>query len=45
VGRTTVQNAVRQARRIGLVTVQQRRRRGLPSLTNIIRIISAEWLT
>jgi len=29
----------------GLVTVQERRRRGQPSLTNIVRVISAEWRT
>jgi hypothetical protein len=45
VGQTTVQNAIRRARRFGLVTVLQRRRRALPSLTNIIRIVYAEWLT
>jgi hypothetical protein len=41
--RTTVQNAIREARQ-GLVTVQERRRRGQRSLTNIIRITSPEWL-
>jgi hypothetical protein len=41
--RTTVVNALRAARRLGLVTVQERRRRGLPSLTNVVRIVSREW--
>lgn len=41
--RTVVQNALREARRLGLITVAERRRRGLPSLTNIVNIIAAEW--
>src|SRR4030088_2509157 len=32
---------MREARTLGLVTVQERRRRGQPSLTNIVRVISA----
>ena len=40
----TAQNALRQARRLGLVTVQERRRRGMASLTNVVRVISREWL-
>ena len=43
VSRTTVQNSLRQARRLGLLEVKERRRRGLPSLTNVIRVISKEW--
>jgi hypothetical protein len=47
VHRTTVQNALRQAQgregRPGIITVQERRRRGQRSLTNIIRIVSREW--
>jgi hypothetical protein len=44
--RTTVQNALRQARRLGLVTVEERRPPGRrKSLTNIVRIVSEEWLT
>jgi hypothetical protein len=47
VHRTTVQNALRQAKAAGLISVEYRepergRRR---SLTNIIRIVSKEWLT
>ena len=41
--RTTAQNAIRQARALHLITVQERRRRGQASLTNIITIISPEW--
>jgi len=48
VHRTTVQNALREAQgregRPGIITVQERRRRGQRSLTNIIRIVSCEWL-
>ena len=43
VGRTTVQNAIRVATRLGLVSVQERRQPGARSLSNIIRIVSAEW--
>jgi hypothetical protein len=42
--RTTVKNALREARRLNLVTVQERRRRGQKSLTNLVRIISPEWM-
>ena len=38
--RTTVQNALREARRLGLVTVQERRWRGQPSATNLVRVVS-----
>jgi hypothetical protein len=42
--RTTVQNALRQARR--LITVEERRPTGRrKSLTNIVRIVSPEWMT
>jgi hypothetical protein len=48
VHRTTVQNALREAQgreeRPGIITVQERRRRGQRSLTNIIRVVSREWL-
>jgi hypothetical protein len=42
--RTTCQNALREARRLGLITLQERRRRGQPSRTNLVRVVSAEWL-
>lgn len=41
--KTVVQNALRQARRLGLVDLRERRRRGQRSLTNVVRIVSAEW--
>jgi hypothetical protein len=43
VSRTSVQNSLRQARCLGLLEVKERRRRGLPSLTNVIKVISKEW--
>ena len=42
--RTTVKNALRQARLLGLILVKERRVPGLPSLTNIVSIISKEWI-
>jgi hypothetical protein len=42
-GRTTAQNAIREAARLGLVTVQERRREGRKNDTNVIRIVSREW--
>jgi hypothetical protein len=44
VGRTTVQNALHEARRLGHIHITERRRRGAKNLTNIIRVISAECL-
>jgi hypothetical protein len=41
--RTSVQNALRQARGLGLILVKERRIPGQKSLTNVIRIISPEW--
>jgi hypothetical protein len=41
--RSTVRNALREARRLGLITLQERRRIGQPSLTNVVRIASSEW--
>lgn len=41
--RTTAQNAIRQAAREGLLTVQERRREGRRNAPNIVRIISREW--
>lgn len=46
VKRTTGQNAQRRARQLGLITVEQRRPPGRrKNLTNIIRIVSPEWMT
>jgi hypothetical protein len=43
--RTTAKNAIRLGRLLGLLQVTERRRRGQNSETNLIHIISAEWLT
>ena len=43
VSETTVRNAVREAVRLGLVTVEERRVTGWRNDTNVIRIVSAEW--
>ena len=42
--RSTVKNAMRQARLLGLILVKERRIPGRKSLTNIISIVSKEWL-
>lgn len=44
VSASTVRNAVREARRLGLVTVEERRQHCAPNLANVVRIVSAEWL-
>ena len=44
VGRTTVQNFQHEARRLGLINVRHRPQRGAKSLTNVITIVSVEWL-
>lgn len=41
--RSTVQNALRQAISLGLISVKERRRAGLKSLTNLISITCKEW--
>jgi len=41
--RSTVKRALRQAITLGLITLQERRRAGRKSLTNVIKVISAEW--
>jgi hypothetical protein len=43
VRRTTVQNAMHEARRLCHFHITERPRRGEKSLTNLITIISAEW--
>ena len=43
VAETTVRNAIREARRLGLVTVEERRVTGFRNLPNIVRIVSPEW--
>jgi hypothetical protein len=43
VGQTTARNAIREARRLGLVAITERRRWRAPNLPNVISIISADW--
>lgn len=43
--RRLAQNAIREAARQGLLTVQERRREGRRNDYNVVRIVSAEWLT
>jgi hypothetical protein len=40
---TTARNGLRLAARRGLVTIEERRRAGLPNLPNIVRIVCPEW--
>ena len=44
VSRTTAQNAMREARRWGHITVEHRPVAGRKNLTNIVWIVSPEWL-
>src|SRR5215208_1296379 len=41
--RRMVQNALREAAQLGLVTVEARRREGRRNLPNVVRIVSKEW--
>src|SRR5918994_4918546 len=43
--RRMVQNAIRQAAALGLLTVQERRREGQKNLPNVLRVVSREWLS
>src|SRR5215207_9922819 len=43
--RRMVQNAIREAARLGLLTIEERRRDGRRNLPNVIRIVSKEWTT
>lgn len=45
VSETTVRNAVREAVRLGLVTVEERRLTGWRNDTNVVRLVSAEWIS
>src|SRR4051794_33770168 len=40
-----VQNAIREAARLGLLSIEERRRDGRRNLPNVIRIISKEWMS
>jgi len=42
--RTSVQNALRQARRQGLILVKERRIPGRKSFTNLVTVVSKDWL-
>ena len=42
--RRTVQNALRHAERLGLISIVERRREGARNLPNIVRVVSREWL-
>ncbi|MCJ2101234.1 helix-turn-helix domain-containing protein, partial [Methylobacterium sp. E-046] len=42
--RSTVKNAIREARQLGLLTVEERQITGFRNDTNVLRIISQEWL-
>jgi hypothetical protein len=41
--RSMVKNAIRTAARLGLLTVEERRREGHRNLPNVVRIVSKEW--
>ena len=43
--RSLVKNAIRTAARLGLATVEERRREGRRNLPNVVWIVSREWLT
>jgi hypothetical protein len=42
--RSTVKNAIREAARLGLLTVEERQITGFRNDTNVIRIVALEWL-
>ena len=41
---STARNAIRQAARTGLLTIEERRRDGRKNDSNLVRIVSREWL-
>ena len=41
--RSLVKNALRTAARLGLLTVEERRRAGRRNLPNVVRVVSREW--
>src|SRR3954468_6660699 len=43
--RRMVQNAIREAARLGPLTIEERRGDGRRNLPNVVRIISKEWMT
>jgi DNA-binding transcriptional MocR family regulator len=44
IGRTTVQNAMHEARRLGHVEITERPQRGAKNLPNLVKITSRDWL-
>jgi len=44
VGITTARNAIREAAGHGYLTIEERRRDKRPNLSNVVRIVSREWL-
>ena len=45
VSRSLAQATLRRAERVGLVAIQERRRRGQKNLPNVVKVISREWRT
>lgn len=45
VSRSTVKNALRQAKQHGLIRVTERPRKGMKNDTNVVEIVSGEWST
>src|SRR3954462_10020992 len=43
--RSMVKNALREAARLGLLTIEERRREGRRNLPNVVRIVAKEWTT
>src|SRR5215212_6454821 len=41
--RSMVKNAIREAARLGLLTIEERRREGRRNRPNVVRIVSKEW--
>lgn len=44
VSRTLARNAIRQAKRLGMIEVRERRRPGAKSLPNLVTVIDRDWL-
>lgn len=44
VSRTLVKGALKQARRLGMLKVRERRRTGAKSLPNVVTVVDREWL-
>lgn len=43
VSRSTVKNALRQARTLGLLTIEERTQMAWRNLSNVVRVVSKEW--